>query len=385
MTRYSWVPPENKLDPEQRAALQMILNTKKNVWIRGFAGSGKSILLVHAMRHLRKAPPEKHLGFIVYTRALVHMFEAGLGEGYNGIGVETIYQFKNDHATLDVGLIDEIQDFKHGWLKILTQQCRRVIAAGDEAQSIFKDRVTPEEIKDVIEPVNIHLKIVHRITRSIFEIAKEFGSLVEPGRGSGETRDVKVRLWKAPDRAREIRFVWEAAADIAAGANSVAVLVPKREMIVEFCNRALHLNGKPPWTITLDNYRKEDFLKLNEHLANQGMQLQVIVGRAGDLNNPEDGKVRISTFHSAKGLDFNTVFLPFLDHDAPIFKDKAKTLFFVALTRSRLNLHLSYSSPHGPHAFVKKVEDRLLSESIDQQSEPSGKDEFNDDFDDFLF
>jgi superfamily I DNA/RNA helicase len=63
------------------------------------------------------------------------------------------------------------------------------------------------------------------------------------------------------------------------------------------------------------------------------------------------------TYHSAKGLDFNNVFLPELTEDINLdAKDGSfsnaeneRRLFFVAITRSKENLYLSY---HGTQHYL---------------------------------
>lgn len=40
----AWIIEENKLDAQQRDFLDNVDINRKNVWIKGFAGSGKSIL-----------------------------------------------------------------------------------------------------------------------------------------------------------------------------------------------------------------------------------------------------------------------------------------------------------------------------------------------------
>ena len=42
-----WIIPENKLDAQQIEFLDNVDITRKNVWIKGFAGSGKSVLLAY--------------------------------------------------------------------------------------------------------------------------------------------------------------------------------------------------------------------------------------------------------------------------------------------------------------------------------------------------
>jgi len=69
------------------------------------------------------------------------------------------------------------------------------------------------------------------------------------------------------------------------------------------------------------------------------------------------------TYHSAKGLDFDTVFLPFLDHDIKFWSGDQgidRRLFFVGATRSRSNLFMSYSK-NQPHMYIQNMpQDDLL-------------------------
>lgn len=45
----AWIIEENKLDAQQRNFLDNVDINRKNVWIKGFAGSGKSILLAYTV------------------------------------------------------------------------------------------------------------------------------------------------------------------------------------------------------------------------------------------------------------------------------------------------------------------------------------------------
>jgi superfamily I DNA/RNA helicase len=46
----------------------------------------------------------------------------------------------------------------------------------------------------------------------------------------------------------------------------------------------------------------------------------------------------VMTYHSSKGLDFDNVFLPFLNNSLFISPYNEETLFMVAITRSKKNL-----------------------------------------------
>lgn len=65
--------------------------------------------------------------------------------------------------------------------------------------------------------------------------------------------------------------------------------------------------------------------------------------------------VYIMTFYSAKGLDFDNVFLPDIDYrlDITTSLSLSKRIFMVAMTRSRNNLYVCYAG--NPHSFVNCI------------------------------
>jgi superfamily I DNA/RNA helicase len=67
------------------------------------------------------------------------------------------------------------------------------------------------------------------------------------------------------------------------------------------------------------------------------------------------------TYHSIKGLDFRTVFLPLLTPETRFWQepDIDRRLFFVGATRSRRDLFMSY---HGkePHPYVQNMPEQEL-------------------------
>jgi superfamily I DNA/RNA helicase len=70
---------------------------------------------------------------------------------------------------------------------------------------------------------------------------------------------------------------------------------------------------------------------------------------AGVLKNKD---TILMTYHSAKGLDFDNVFIPFLTKNLQISQTKPLVLFMVAMTRSKKNLYLTYSNDL--HSYVDK-------------------------------
>jgi superfamily I DNA/RNA helicase len=80
------------------------------------------------------------------------------------------------------------------------------------------------------------------------------------------------------------------------------------------------------------------------------------------------------TYHSAKGLDFNNVFLPDLTNGVKLDAkdrrfsnaDNERRHFFVAITRSKENLYLSY---HGTkHYLLDQLPEECLEDFIAPRS-----------------
>ena len=59
----------------------------------------------------------------------------------------------------------------------------------------------------------------------------------------------------------------------------------------------------------------------------------------------QEDSVTLMTLHSAKGLDFDNVFIPYANTSMYISPNDslAKTLFMVAMTRTRENLYITYN------------------------------------------
>ena len=92
------------------------------------------------------------------------------------------------------------------------------------------------------------------------------------------------------------------------------------------------------------------------------MDLRYLGNSFGELSDSDNHALTyIMTYHSAKGLDFKHVFLPQLDTDQRFMQDPGldRRLFFVAMTRSRLNLFLSHSSEEPIHYVAKFPQDLL--------------------------
>ncbi len=69
-----WMVPLRRLDEAQQNVLRLCANMlEKPIWIEGFAGSGKTVLLVHAIQNYLVKNPDKKVCIVVFTHALIDL------------------------------------------------------------------------------------------------------------------------------------------------------------------------------------------------------------------------------------------------------------------------------------------------------------------------
>lgn len=371
-----WFKEYAELDPEQRDFVDSKFNENKNYWIQGHAGSGKSVLLVHSLIKSYNNNPNLKVCFVLYTHALIDMIKTGIpSELKSKVEVMTYFQFQKSSKTYDLILVDEVQDLPANVVKELKRRSSRVISAGDMNQSIYEGTVSPSEIENLLNAQTFGLKIIHRLTKTLKKIASFFKSDVLGAKEDWNKKDVQVIIGKArPFSADEFEFVWRKAKLQASNSNSpTVVLLPFHSSIVKFMNFVLSHENKP----TLDENMNDNEAR-NKHLDKHNVKLEYIGNGFGSLDNAVGkNKVMVMTYHSSKGLDFKNVFIPNLYGGMTIWKDSeemSKTLFFVAVTRSRENLYLTYAA-NSPHKYVALVQGECRVKDISELLEEVKKEE----------
>jgi hypothetical protein len=351
----AWMIREDKLDPDQRDFIDNESKKAGNIWVKGFAGSGKSVLLVHSLLKALREKPDAQIVIVVYTLSLVDMFKTGMEElGIpQTIPVMTYIEFTDKDVThYDYIFCDEVQDLPARVLIAMRNRSNKIIVAGDSNQSIY-DRdprwndpvVHPDQVGEIINARAFSLGTIHRLTQSIIKaVQKLMPSMNIWGAKKDLTKqDVDIRLCEASSESEEVKYVFQEALKGSAVGDSCAILFPSNVLIAKFANLVLSLNGKPLWSEPMNNFGKPDYGNLNRHFRSNNIKLQFIGSGYGSLKDAEQNKDAIlMTYHSSKGLDFDNVFLPFLNAKFFLHRNKAETLFMVAMTRSRKNLYISY-------------------------------------------
>ena len=190
-------------------------------------------------------------------------------------------------------------------------------------------------------------------------------------------QNVQVTLANADSEKKEIEWVWYKCRRYAKQGYPAVVLIPARNILAKFIRIICDIEGASyPYYPNgiLNNY----YDLINQMLQDSGIPLQYLGNGVGNLIDSDKRPITyIMTYHSSKGLDFETVFLPLLNKDQTFWKNNeniSRRLFFVGATRSRKNLFLSYSSTE-PHHYVKAMPQNLLHKEICEVRQNNGADD----------
>ena len=322
-----WMVRESELDDDQLRVLNAVLD--KSLVVMGCAGSGKSVLaLVKAARIQSERGNDYQI--IVYTKALCAYMNSGRKE--LGLKKDFYYHWywKNrlGQPSSDYTIVDEIQDFtKEEISEFIHSSRKHFFFFGDTAQSIYgglKETLpvedTPYMFQQGPKPKIFELYRNYRLPKAVAKFVQHIGVDVMPYDES---------VYKS--RANTIPFVLcfgnsnEQAAFIGEtikrkSLTDAAVLLPHNDMVVDFAkklsdigiNCEMKYTDKEDWTMSRDT--------LNFSTTN----------------------VKVMTYHSAKGLQFETVFLPWLEKYNMNEENSRKSLY-VAATRTYKDLYLMYS------------------------------------------
>ena len=351
-----WLPGENELEGEQNGVLQKIWTESKNLFISGFPGSGKSVCLLYAVKTIKDKDPNAKIIFVEFTHALIKMIKAALADPElakykDGVDVVTCKDFvRRYYGPYDFIIADEVQDISPDILQMMKNRAKRVIVGGDVNQSIFSfltGRDKPASVSELIEilnPEKSDLTIIHRLNKYIIHAIHSFlpNMNILAGKPSMLKKHLPPYVCKYPSKEAEVENIMKEAEAARNGGKFVGILLPSHDNIEEFINIYLRKLNKPTFDFINNRvFNKPDYGRLNQHLNNHGIRLQSVTNGFGSFIERDDC-ITICTYHSAKGLDFESLFLPFCNRHIDSADDAV--LFMVAMTRCRDQLYISFTS-----------------------------------------
>jgi superfamily I DNA/RNA helicase len=388
-----WMVSEERLGQDQVSVIAEISRLgQRPIWIKGHAGSGKSIVLLYAMKDYLINNPTANVCLVGYTLSLLELLNQGRQEipslrdrdirTYTAHG---IVKSINDGNRFHAIFCDEVQDLPLELLKFMRGSCQHLILAGDPNQSIYSSlridslssnsMATVSETSLILElsPIEKGLNSIYRLKRNILSLIKSGINSILISENLVGQGDVDVSLIEASSLESEIGHVWQSAKESNnRRRNDVfAFLFYSKNEIIRFSNSVLELEGKSSWIVQNDGFGKPNFSLLNRHFDDNGIPLMILVGNAGKLDEAVSrNKIILTTYHSSKGLDFNYVYLPMIGSSLFFRADeRIQALLLVALSRSSGGLTISYTGSMNDHfrPFLNSLTPIKIDEEQEQE------------------
>lgn len=334
----SWLPPYRKLDAAQKRAIEFVTSSEGNYFICGEAGTGKSVVLAYVALKYRKDHPDAKICVLTYTKALVACLDEELSK-YE-LPVMTFHRFmaaKGEHKDCDLILIDEAQDLQENWAARITKSGSKFVLFGDFAQMIYgkSGKIITEEAMLQMFAIRSSIPLVmdYRLPRSQRELVqglypdRKFTSKVY-----NLMRNAQIPLYHANGWDEEMGYIIKYVKQHSVVRSQSAILFEWKRSIFKFFYTLLpELDGK-----------KIDLKTINAYLVEKNIPFRFLGNGEGDLTEGDKKPLTyVMTWHSSKGLDFETVVVPDLGFGR---SQCACNPFYVAMTRARKNLLLTYSN-----------------------------------------
>lgn len=334
MPRRSFYVRDSELDDYQVKIINK--RTDNSFIVKGCAGSGKSILALWKAKQIQ----DEHKGscqMIVFTKALMQYMSDGVrqvGININNVDYHWNWQNRKGCPSADYIIVDEAQDFSQEDI-LQFKKCAKkaLLLYGDSAQQLYsfikdKKTVSMEEIAVFTGYQTEQLVFNHRLPKKVARLAERVSSIDDDleGRCKNEGTE-KPKIFKLSS--------FEAQMD------KIAEIIKNR-------------NFEDVGILFRHNSEVE---KAYNYLKRKGLKVEAKINRDMDLNFNSDNP-KILTYHSAKGLQFEAVFIP----ECNCSNNDDRNPLYVAITRTYQSLYIMHSG--NLSSFFDSVPTSLYETSV---------------------
>lgn len=345
--------------------------------IRGVAGSGKSLVLVHRARHLAEHFPQQRFLITCFNVPLSKALEAQVA-GFSNIKVRTVdglawdlgqrgnsnepdswVRARERAAELirkagpedkyDAVFVDEAQDLDVPALELafghLKPERDDFVIALDGAQNIYRKRAHWNPPGTNARGRTTFLRTCYRNTKEIAEFAWRFLEACDIDEVTDDTIDDPTLIVQPEATSRRGRPVEVLqCADVDAEADSIVRRITEaHDSGIPWGSMAVLYGSHTPWVFAI--MRRLDALKIPNHWVARNFKAKREVMSAGDA-------VRLATLQGLKGLEFSRVFICGVNKIWDRGGDDELTrrrLVYVAMTRAmdELTITISGTGPIG--------------------------------------
>ena len=318
---------EKLLDEDQ---YDLISNELKSMVITGCAGSGKSVIAMHKAQMLVKGG--RSVILIAYTKSLTSYMQVDFPHELNTKDQKRFYYHweweKANCPAADYIIVDEIQDFTMEEVDRMAKAARcAFFFFGDTAQSLYHFSKRTVSVEEIAQRYGLDVLMLHsnyRLPKPVAQITQDYLDLTE----QQGVRSYVPSIYKSEEKTLPVfcacpneQSMMTKIIDIirTKKLRNVGILLPNNKKIKEALRAFVEAKEVCEYKyVDKELNLRENTLNFNNHYP------------------------KILTYHSAKGLQFETVIVPF--YQAPTSEDEKKA-FYVAMTRTYRNLYVPYISP----------------------------------------
>jgi len=338
--------------------------------VTGPPGSGKTLVLAARAKWLAAKHPSWRIVILCYNRLLVPYLRQ-LVWGHANIDVHTFGQFtgrlrvrvsldnevwasrdvsrvlKDVSGKFDAVLIDEWQDFMNPWTRLVLATVKPgrggVTLTGDPNQALYRTSDTEAALAGHKVDVAA-LSRPYRSTRQILDVTSALD----------ETMDVVGKEAAFP--GQPVDLVW--AENVTAIASAIS-----RDIQLLLTHEERH-----PQDIGVLVTRKWDIGKVLYALSRASVPVKAVYPSQADHLDMSDPSVKVMTVHSAKGYEFDVIFLVgieyLLDPDGTERSQQDGRCGYVGSTRAKDQLVLTYSKENVYLDRIRALPDELVRQWV---------------------
>lgn len=315
MAKRSFYVKDSELDDYQVKVINK--KTDNSYIVKGCAGSGKSILALWKAKQIQ----EEHKGsymFIVFTKALMQYMADGIGQvGIPQRSVDYYWHWVNKAGcpSADYIIVDEAQDFSYEDIRLFRSRAKKALLLyGDSAQQLYsfikdKETVSMEKIQYLTNFPLEQLVFNHRLPKKIARFAQYLNS---------EKDELEERCTEEGRKKPKILEF----SSIEEEYDQIISLVQNNNME----------------DVGILFRHNDEVEKAYNYFNENGFDVEAKFNRFMDLDFTSDNP-KLLTYHSAKGLQFENVFLP----ECTSEDVDDRNPLYVAITRTYGELYIMHS------------------------------------------
>lgn len=343
---------------------KQILDDTENFIVEGIAGSGKTLLAIEKAKRILN----KKLGsvqVVVKTKALRKFIEVNIGFPDLPRGIVFHYKewIKLDRRgkKIDYLIVDELQDFSNNQIIAFVNSAKKCYFFRDSKQQILNFDKNPKKciisddykyIKSIaynkIKFKVYHLDVNLRANRENITFINKIFSLEELSGRNNFGKKPEVHSFK--DANEEIDWIYNYLKD---NNEDIGILLHRNEGIFKSTELSISLDKKS--MVLIDGITAYGVKELSSFLINKNIEIGYKHRYDDQLHfSSKENTKNIMTIHSSKGLQFDTVILPFMNKNHWVNAN----ILYTAMTRASKKLIITMNSAEYKGTFFDFLTDQ---------------------------